>query len=247
MLPAGTLVIKSWKFRKAKIGRAEVTVRAGLDLARAVALRFIDAHDFSVAHIGDRVGPLERAERLHRRIVRRNPARKAERIPDRGVFRPEPVNGETARLRIAQRVQLVEKADDVEEPDRVFLVSVIVIEIRAVIRRRDCAFFDARDTRATHRFWKADQFGAMRAVCPIVSVAAERDDPLLGICVLEERVQPGLKPLARGERPGRVGVGSFIEKERDKAIDLFRDIVEIDVIEILPRRNAEPKLQAGGV
>ncbi len=68
-----------------------------------------------------------------------------------------------------------------------------------------------------------------------------------GICVLEERVQPGLKPLARGERPGRVGVGSFIEKERDKAIDLFRDIVEIDVIEILPRRNADPKLQAGGV
>ena len=65
-----------------------------------------------------------------------------------------------------------------------------------------------------------------------------------GIGVLEERVQPRFEPLARGERPGRIDVGSFVEEQRDEAIDLFRDIVEIDVIEVLPRLHAKPELPA---
>ena len=82
----------------------------------------------------------------------------------------------------------------------------------------------------------------MLAVRPIVTVAAERDDPLLRIGILQQHVEPAFKPAARCERTGRIDVGSLVEKQRDEAIDVLREIVEIDVIEFLARLDAKPEL-----
>ena len=71
------------------------------------------------------------------RFVRLDFAREIDCVPDRGIFRPEPKDGKTACLSIAHRVQLVQKTGDIEEPDRVFLVGILVIKIRIVIGRRD--------------------------------------------------------------------------------------------------------------
>ena len=49
----------------------------------------------------------------------------------------------------------------------------------------------------------------------------------------QERVEPRLEPMLRGERAGRLVVGSLVKEEGDEAINRFGNIIEIDVVEIL--------------
>ena len=122
------------------------------------------------------------------------------------------------------------------------LVRVLIIKIRAVIRRGDIEPDHFGIARPAHRFGETDQLCLFRAVSPIVSIAAERDDPLLRLRAVHQDVEPTFEPAPRPERAGRIDVGSFVEKQRDKAIDVIRDLLEIDVIEVLSGLDAKPEL-----
>ena len=67
MLATGALMIERREFRESEIGRTEVAVRVEpRSCARRRDRVSSTLDDFSVADIGDRIGSLERFERLHR-------------------------------------------------------------------------------------------------------------------------------------------------------------------------------------
>ena len=110
MLAARALVIEGGELRKfCSTSRVRYpSCRPQGCAARPCA--FVDRHDFALADIGDRFGSLQDLERLTRVAGRGLKfARKIERVPDRGIFRAEPVEREAARLLVAHGAQLIQK------------------------------------------------------------------------------------------------------------------------------------------
>ena len=122
-----------------------------------------------------------------------------------------------------------------------FLVAVLEIKIRIVTGTADLGPLDFSVVRATHCLGEADQLRFFAADRPIVAITAERNDPLLGIGLFKQHMQPAFKPRPRSERPRRIDVRSLIEKRSDEPIDVVRKLVEIDVLKLLTRLNGEPK------
>ena len=60
-------------------------------------------------------------------------------------------------------------------------VAIFEVKIRIVTRRLDFRASNFRVVGAAHRFREADQLSFFSADRPIVSVTAERDDPLFVI------------------------------------------------------------------
>ena len=149
-------------------------------------------------------------------------ARDVERIPDRGVFRAEPVKRKSASLLVAHFPQFIQERDHVEKPDRVLFVAVLKIKIGIVTRRAHFRGLDLRVVRAAHRLWKTDQVGFFATNRPIVSVTADRDDPLLGIRVFEQHMQPAFKPRTRPKRSRRIDIGGFVKERGHKPVDVAR-------------------------
>src|SRR5436190_5858673 len=122
------------------------------------------------------------------------------------------------------------------------LVAIFKIEIWIVTR---CLYFRALNFRiigAAHRFRKSDKLCFFFADRPIVSITAERDDPLFGIGTLQQNVEPALEPRARAKRPRGINVRRLVKQHRHKTVDVVREIFEVDVIQLLPGLNTEPEL-----
>ena len=107
--------------------------------------------------------------------------------------------------------QFIEKGHRIQKPDSVLLVLILEIEIRAVTGRLHFRGPYFRVVGAAHCFWKTNQICFLTADGPIVSVAAERYDPLFGVAIFQQDVQPAFEPWARRERPGRIGIGSLVK------------------------------------
>ena len=76
-------------------------------------------------------------------------------------------------------------------------VPIFEIKIRIVARRLDFGAPNFRVVGAAHRFGETDQLRFFPADGPIISVTAERDDPLFVVGIFQEDVQPSLKPRTR--------------------------------------------------
>ena len=55
-------------------------------------------------------------------------------------------------------------------------------------------------------------------------------------------MDPSFKPRTRRHRPRRIGVGCFVKQHRHETIHVVGKRLEIDVIQLLTRLNAQPKL-----
>ena len=242
MRRARALMIKRGELRKLRIRGGEIAILIDRERTHAVGLRFIHGNNLALADIGDRVGASQNFEGRPRLRFHLEIPRNSERVPDRHILRAEAVDREPTRLHLPHLAQLVQERHRIEEPDGVILVRVFVIKIRAVIRRGDIEPGHFGVARPAHRFGETDQLCLFRAVGPIVSIAAERDDPLLRLRAVHQDVEPAFEPAPRTERAGRIDVGRFVEKQRDEAIDVIRDLLEIDVIEVLSGLDAKPEL-----
>src|SRR5205823_10338556 len=129
--------------------------------------------------------------------------------------------------------------DDIEKPNGVFLIFLLKIKIRIVTGTANLGRFDFRIVSTAHCLRKTNQLGFSAANRPIVTVTAERDDPLLGVAAFEQNVQPTFKPGARSKRPRRIDVRCLVEKRSDESIDIVRKFVEIDVLKLLAGLNRE--------
>src|SRR5262249_56269818 len=94
--------------------------------------------------------------------------------------------------------------------DCVLFISLLEIKIRIITRpayvRR--AYFGV--VGSAHRFWKTDQLRFFAANRPIVTVTAERNDPLLRVRALEQNMQPAFEPRSRAERATWIALRSLI-------------------------------------
>src|SRR5438876_9526908 len=81
------------------------------------------------------------------------------------------------------------------------LVAIFKIEIWIVTRWLYFRALNFRIIGAAHRFRKSDKLCFFFADSPIVSITAERDDPLFGIGTLQQYVETDLEPRAREIRP----------------------------------------------
>ena len=165
-----------------------------------------------------------------------------ERIPNRNILRAQSIDPDTSSLCLPDLAQLIQKCHDVEKPDRVILVRIFVIEIRIVIRCGHGYPSDFGVARAAHRFGETYQLRLLCAAGPIIAIAAKRNDPLLGVRAIQEHAQPPFEPSPRTEWTRYIDVGSFVEEQRDEAIDVVRQRLEINVIEVLAGLHAKPKL-----
>ena len=136
---------------------------------------------------------------------------------------------------------MIQKRDHVQKPDRVLLVAVFKIKIRIVTGPAHFRGFGFRVVCAGHRLRKTNQLCLFAADRPIVPVAAQGNDPLLSVAIFKQHMQPPLKPRTRPEWAGRIDIGSLIKEQRDKAIHVVRQFLEVDVIKVLARLHAEPK------
>src|SRR5262249_62272159 len=107
------------------------------------------------------------------------------RPPDCVSSAPEPIEREPARLFIAHRAYLVEEGDGVEEPDTMFCPLVLEIKVRTVTRLLHLDASDFRVLGAAHRFGKTNQLGLFTANWPIISVAANCNNPLFGVGTIQ--------------------------------------------------------------
>src|SRR5205814_10217675 len=99
------------------------------------------------------------------------------------------------------------------------LVAIFEIEIWIVTR---CLYFRALDFRivgAAHRFGVSDKLCFFFADRPIVSITAERGDPLFGIGTLQQNGEPALEPRAWAQRAMGVYVRSVDILHRTQCID----------------------------
>jgi hypothetical protein len=86
---------------------------------------------------------------------------------------------------IARFTQLIEERHNVEKPDCMLFVSIFKVKIRIVARRLDFRAPNFSVVGTAHRFGKADQLRFFSADRPIVSVTAERDDPLFVVGIFQ--------------------------------------------------------------
>ena len=100
------------------------------------------------------------------------------------------------------------------------LVRVLIIKKRIVVRCLDHGFAHLGVAGPAHRLRETDRLGLLASGGPIVTVAPQRDDPLVRLRAVQENVEPALEPAARGQRTRRVDVGSLIEQHRHEAIDI---------------------------
>ncbi len=107
MFAPRALVIKRGKLRELRVPRRKVTLRIGRQISHPIRAGFIHRDNFTIPHIGDRVRPSEHFQQLARLIVDLEIARKIQCVPNRRVFRAEPVKREAAGLLIAHFAQLV--------------------------------------------------------------------------------------------------------------------------------------------
>src|SRR5205085_2313788 len=106
-------------------------------------------------------------------------------------------------------------------------------EIRVVVRCGHGHPGHVSIARPAHRFWKTNKLRLLCASRPIIAIATERNDPLFGVRAIQEHAQPSFEPSPRTEWTRRVDVGSLVEKHRDEAVNIVRERLEIDVIEVL--------------
>ena len=242
VLATRALVIQRWELRKLHIVRCEIAVRIHSQLAHSVGAIFVHSHDFAVAHVRDRIGRFYQFQRLSRLIIEFEITRHVQPVPDCRVFAAEPIKCEPARLLIAHAAQFVEKCDGIEEPDTVFRALILEIKIRTVTRPLNLDCPDFRVVRAAHRFGKTNQLSLFAADGPVISVAANCNDPLPGVRSIQQDMQPTFKPRAGRQRPRRIRLRRFIEQHRDETIDVVTERIDVDVIQLLPRLNTQPQL-----
>ena len=63
-----------------------------------------------------------------------------------------------------------------------------------------------------------------------------------GVGILQQDMQPAFKPGARPERTRRIDVRCFIKEQGHESVDVFRQVIEVHVIEFLSRLHTEPEL-----
>ena len=123
-----------------------------------------------------------------------------------------------------------------------FRVLILEIKIRTVTRPLNLDANDFRVVGAAHRFGKTNQLALFAADGPVITVATNCDDPLLGVRSIQQDVQPTFKPRARRQRSRRIRLRRFIEQHRDETIDVVTELIDVDVIQLLPRLNTQPQL-----
>src|SRR5262249_17746007 len=104
-----------------------------------------------------------------------------ERVPDCRVFAAEPVKREPASFLIAHLAQLVQESHCIKEPNPVLGTFILEIKVGAVTWPLHLDALDLRVFCAAHSFGKTAQSALFTADRPVVTVAANRDDPLLGV------------------------------------------------------------------
>src|SRR5205085_4189919 len=149
------------------------------DFARA-----LEVYVVAVAYVAQRGGVV--------RALRR----RAEDLPERGVFRAETPEGEARRMILTGSAHLVVDGHGVEEPDGVArAVLFFVVEVR-VARRRVELDLGLRVARREHGLLEGDFRGLAARARPVVAVVADADDGLRGVELAhaprEELVEPAL-------------------------------------------------------
>ena len=241
MFAPRALVIKRWELGKLCVFGGEITLRVDRKFAHPISATFIHGYDLAFADVGDCVGAFQNLERFAGLIVDLEILRNSQRVPDCRIFRPKTIEREPTSFLPAHFAELIQKRDDIQKPDGVLLVRVLKIKKRIVTWSANFRAFNLGIVRPAHRLREADQLRFFAADRPIVTVTAERDNPLFRVAAFKQHVQPTLKPRPRPKRPGRIDVRCFVEERGDEPIDVIRELVEIDVIKLLARLNCEPK------
>src|SRR5437762_3986327 len=123
-----------------------------------------------------------------------------------------------------------------------FRFLILEIKIGTITRPLDLDALDLRVVGAAHRFGKTDQLALLTSDGPVISVAANCNDPLPGVRTIQQDMQPTFKPRAGRKRSRWIRLRRFIEQHRDETIDVVTERIDVDVIQLLPRLNAQPQL-----
>ena len=225
------------RLREDAVAHAPGTGRIDLDVAlsRVPGVACLD----KVA-LSDRADPVGRGDALEAAGGARAAA--AEAFPDQRVLRAKAIDADPTELFLQDEPLLVREGGGVEKPNVVIDAFPRIGEPRPFIgcRIRDLARPSRRGTR--HDVLEGNQLRfAVR--WPVVAEGPDADDPLARVAVTRERVQPFAEPGQRGEGTGFLVLARLVIEHGDEAVDMRREGVEVEDLEVVPDRDAEPEFQ----
>ncbi len=77
---------------------------------------------------------------------------------------------------------------------------------------------------------------------PVIPIGTDRDDPLRGVAIAEQRLEPAFEPGLRSDGAGSILLGILVVQLGHHPIDHAGDLVEVEDLEIIADRDAQPKL-----
>ena len=77
---------------------------------------------------------------------------------------------------------------------------------------------------------------------PIVPVGADGPDPQVRLAIAGQHLQPALKPILRGDGPGRIDVGRLVVKHGDEMVRVRAEIFQVQRVELIAHRHHDPEL-----
>ena len=137
--------------------------------------------------------------------------------------------------------QLIEEGDHIEKPDSVLSVAIFKGQKRIVVRARDFSALDLGPVGPAHCFRETDLLGFFSTNGPVVSITSHGNDPLFGVGIFQQNVQPTLEPGPGSQRPGRIRVRGLVKQESNEPIYISRQEIKIDVIKLLIGLHTEPE------
>ena len=137
--------------------------------------------------------------------------------------------------------ELIGEGRGIQKPNLVRLALHIVGEAGIVTglragHRSQCGALSAR-----HRIGKPDGRRLLGRRVPVVSVSAQREDPLIRLTVTHQRSQPPFKPRLRRDRPGCVVLAILVVQLSDQVVNDIRKILQIKGAQVFAHRDAQPE------